>query len=861
MVWYTSIGIHLAGSGALGDFLDVVERLALAGRPVPCVIVVNDGGMCAEIKRRSPKTYVVFRGNVVGIEPHPFAGLKADGTGTVADPAAWYHYMERWNSQAPAADAYSLYNERTFGGNTQSVEYARRVAEFDLGTMIEAEKFGKKIAFGNYFVGTPELQHVAVMGDMLRHAEAHNHPLIYHAYTSNRKNPATNRYDFTFEADYFGMRWARLFKDFSKLTIILGEVGLFNSPRFGGPADMVQLMTELDDLIEPYILQGWDVRGCWWTAEANQGEWSLDDITPALGSYEQYMMSREALVTMDRRAPVGEVGVDNVLCPPDWFDANPKGSWYEGPSGWAWHTGGDLNKNKPVWDSDAHAKIYAISDGKVIANADYGIWGRIVVIQHGPVYARYAHVEAVKVGVGQTVTRGQWIASVGNANGQQNYHLHFDISHTDILRRQPNHWPKADRKALDDNYLDPATYLRTGIVPAPSPIVSLLVNQSVNVRSGPSTSNTVITVYRPGRVIRAIDYNEGWYSLVDANGFVNKCCVEDHVEETVKTVWINAKPLLNIRKSPSVSSLDIGDIPYGQSTAVEPVTANVDWWKLVDREGYISRQYTQSDPIVTTPTWKPPMTAAQRGVHGNAGGYAPTPQELSRVTTNAVKWVLIPGYQRGQNSGIDTLKASGVESVVLRACGRGNPQAFFDTSIAPLREFYQKLPGDFMLAIHNEPNLYQEGAGSFWTNGSTFSDWWLRVRDLFVKEFPKAKFGFPALSPGGAIANIRLDETAFITGAKTAINEADWIGVHYYWTREDGTDIAPPVDNWKKWFGSKWLVGTEVGPADGVVGTGIAYGRAYSRFASLNIPIAAWLLGGAGSWQNADWALRNIVVV
>jgi len=97
-----------------------VKGLAEGSRPMPAVVVVNDGGMWAEIKRKSPQTYVVFRGNVVGIEPHPFAGLREDGTGTVADPVAWYHYMERWNSQAPAADAYSLYNERTFGGNAPS---------------------------------------------------------------------------------------------------------------------------------------------------------------------------------------------------------------------------------------------------------------------------------------------------------------------------------------------------------------------------------------------------------------------------------------------------------------------------------------------------------------------------------------------------------------------------------------------------------------------------------------------------------------------------------------------------------------------------------------------------------------------
>lgn len=282
---YKTIGLHFAGSGDIGDLLGVAKRLAENKTPIPCMVIVNDGGLCSAVKQVSPSTYIVFRGNVQGGgEGSPFENLRDDGSGIVADPVAWYQHMDRFNSQAAGADAFSLYNERTFGGNTQSLEYARRVAAFDLATMIEADRHNKKIAVGNYFVGTPEAQHVAVMGEMLSYAQLNNHPAIYHAYT-NKDSPDS----FLTGAEWYAARWIPLFANYPKLRIILGEAARFHAPRFQGRVDMLRLMSELDALNQAAIAQGRVVAAAYWTMGGNRGEWVKDDITHELAAYETWM--------------------------------------------------------------------------------------------------------------------------------------------------------------------------------------------------------------------------------------------------------------------------------------------------------------------------------------------------------------------------------------------------------------------------------------------------------------------------------------------------------------------------------------------------------------------------------------------
>ncbi|MBX3084932.1 MAG: peptidoglycan DD-metalloendopeptidase family protein [Anaerolineae bacterium] len=153
--------------------------------------------------------------------------------------------------------------------------------------------------------------------------------------------------------------------------------------------------------------------------------------------------------------------------PGAWFDATGYAHRYRiGSPAEAYHTGADLNLNTPTWDTDAHSPVYAAASGVVTTVRRYTTWGMIIVIRHDPlastgqvVYCRYAHVESVRVREGQRVRRGDQIASVGNADGTQPYHLHFDVSPTDVLKDRPDHWPKLNLANLRANYVDPRVFV------------------------------------------------------------------------------------------------------------------------------------------------------------------------------------------------------------------------------------------------------------------------------------------------------------------------------------------------------------------------------------------------------------------
>ncbi len=168
-------------------------------------------------------------------------------------------------------------------------------------------------------------------------------------------------------------------------------------------------------------------------------------------------------------SPVGTAAErrGDKLWPGNWFDATGFDRLYRvGTPNQAYHTGADLNMNEPYWDADAHSPVYAAASGVVVFADRLPGWGNVIVIRHDPListgqvlYGRYAHVEGVRVQVGDRVVRGQQICKVGNADGLFTYHLHFDLSPTTILETQPWHWPRMNRTELRANYVNPLDFI------------------------------------------------------------------------------------------------------------------------------------------------------------------------------------------------------------------------------------------------------------------------------------------------------------------------------------------------------------------------------------------------------------------
>jgi len=335
-----------------------------------------------------------------------------------------------------------------------------------------------------------------------------------------------------------------------------------------------------------------------------------------------------------------------------------------------------------------------------------------------------------------------------------------------------------------------------------------------------------------------------------------------------KTMYVIVPAGLNLRQAPSTSAPVLQKLQYGTQIQVEAGASDIFVQISAPASGWVAQGSGSKVYISATKPlgWTLPFTAAQRGVGASAGGWALETQHCLIIQKSQIEVVLICCYEPNQAAKtIPALRGVGVNTFILRAATHEKPTTpgrYVDLTLPILKEYAAQLgnANPLMIAIHNEPNLTAEGWGSAWADGAGFASWWQAVAASYRTALPNAKLGFPALSPGGDAPGVRLNESAFIMAATPAIQTADWIGVHYYWAKPDGSDINPPFAQWKSWFGTRPIIATEVGPTDNNTVTADAVRKAYQVFSVNNVPAMAWLLTGAGAWHNAAWDEHGIML-
>ena len=75
-----------------------------------------------------------------------------------------------------------------------------------------------------------------------------------------------------------------------------------------------------------------------------------------------------------------------------------------------------------------------------------------------------------------------------------------------------------------------------------------------------------------------------------------------------------------------------------------------------------------------------------------------------------------------------------------------------------------------------------EGLTGAWNDGASFAEWWLEVLRLYRQALPGRKFIYPGLSPGSAVSGIKQDHIQFVEASRAAVEAADGLGIHTYWS-------------------------------------------------------------------------------
>ena len=88
--------------------------------------------------------------------------------------------------------------------------------------------------------------------------------------------------------------------------------------------------------------------------------------------------------------------------------------------------------------------VYATADGVVTFAGWMSGYGRIIKVQHDfGIETRYPHLNAMRVEVGQRVSRGDRIGDVGNSGRSTGPHLHYEVR-------------------VDGEAMNPMIYIRAG---------------------------------------------------------------------------------------------------------------------------------------------------------------------------------------------------------------------------------------------------------------------------------------------------------------------------------------------------------------------------------------------------------------
>ncbi|MFQ5400038.1 MAG: peptidoglycan DD-metalloendopeptidase family protein [Anaerolineae bacterium] len=259
---------------------------------------------------------------------------------------------------------------------------------------------------------------------------------------------------------------------------------------------------------------------------------------------------------------------------------------------------------------------------------------------------------------------------------------------------------------------------------------------------------------------------------------------------------------INLRDAPRRNATNLGFVPADTRLIVtgaaqgEYTPVRVDDNLLKPPVGVPSSTETTTPP--ETPDPDPPMLGRARiGLHASADPVI-SDAEIKEFATMRPGMIKLLSFH--DPAAIQKLVAAHPDvSWVVRAFldfgGRDlSPAQFLQFTINDVKRTLNLLQGkDVVVELHNEPNIVPEGLGSSWSNGADFAQWWLELLDRYRQSLPDTRFIYPGLSPGPSVTGIKHDHIQFMEASREAVEAADGLGVHIYWSNvypmERGLDV------------------------------------------------------------------------
>ena len=261
-----------------------------------------------------------------------------------------------------------------------------------------------------------------------------------------------------------------------------------------------------------------------------------------------------------------------------------------------------------------------------------------------------------------------------------------------------------------------------------------------------------------------------------------------------------------LRNAPRRNADEIGFVPAGSLVIVAGVP--VGEYQPVRVDDHLLRDPESSS---TEPN---PIGQAKIGLHASADPDIANAEfeEFRALRPGVIKVLSFHSPQDLSRLNAQHPDADWVLRAFLDFGGRDiSPAQFFNDTISDMRRSLQILPRDrVVIELHNEPNIKPEGLFSSWQDGRSFSRWWLEVLERYRDALPGYRYLYPGLSPGTTVNNLKQDHIQFIEASRRAVEAADGLAIHTYWSHVYPMSRAlEVVDDYISRFRSKSIWITE----------------------------------------------------